>query len=146
MQLVKDKIDQLNSQAWDVRVSDSTLAFELSKEAVKLSSEVSYTKTKILKSALEKHAHRLLATVSTKRLGDKITVSVSDTSTGNPEKILDKIFQPLFTTRPMGKGTGLGLSLAYDIVRAHVGKITVNTTEGEGSQSLIQLPLKRCEK
>jgi len=47
MQLVKDKIDQLNSQAWDVRVSDSTLAFELSKEAVKLSREIGYTKTKM---------------------------------------------------------------------------------------------------
>jgi len=146
MQLRKDKIDQLNRQGCDTRVKDSTLALELSKEAIGLSREISHTKTKILQSALEWHVHKPLATVSTKRLGDKVLVSVSDTSTGNPEKILDKIFQLLFTTRPMGQGMGLGLSLAYDIVRAHVGKITVNTTEGEGSQSLIQLPLKRCEK
>jgi len=55
---------------------------------------------------------------------------------------LDKIFQPFFTTKPTGQGTGLGLSLAYDIVKAHGGKIKVKTKEGEGVEFNVQLPLK----
>ena len=51
---------------------------------------------------------------------------------GNPQKIVDKIFQPFFTTKPTGQGTGLGLSLSYDIVKAHGGELKVETKEGEG--------------
>jgi signal transduction histidine kinase len=57
-------------------------------------------------------------------------------------KILDKIFQPFFTTKPTGQGTGLGLSLAYDIVKAHRGEIKVSTKENEGTEIMIQLPVK----
>jgi signal transduction histidine kinase len=78
--------------------------------------------------------------VSTKKLGDKVFISVRDNGPGIPEKILDKIFQPFFTTKPTGQGTGLGLSLAYDIVKAHGGEIKVETKEGEGSEFIIQLP------
>ena len=55
--------------------------------------------------------------------------------------ILDKIFQPFFTTKPTGEGTGLGLSLAYDIVKAHGGELKVETKEGEGSTFIIYLPI-----
>ena len=51
----------------------------------------------------------------------------------------DKIFPLFFTTKPTGQGTGLGLSLAYDIVKAHGGEIRVETTQGEGSEFIIQL-------
>ncbi len=57
----------------------------------------------------------------------------------NPIEIKDKIFQPFFTTKPTGSGTGLGLSLAYDIVKAHGGEITVDTKEGEGTEFKIKL-------
>jgi signal transduction histidine kinase len=57
-----------------------------------------------------------------------------------PEKILSKIFQPFFTTKPAGQGTGLGLSLSYDIVKAHGGELKVKTMEGEGSEFTISLP------
>ena len=70
--------------------------------------------------------------VSTKKIGDKIQVSVRDNGPGIPQKILDKIFQPFFTTKPTGQGTGLGLSLSYDIVKAHGGEMKVETKEGEG--------------
>ncbi len=56
---------------------------------------------------------------------------------------MDKIFQPFFTTKPTGQGTGLGLSLGYDIVKAHGGKLTVESEEGKGSEFIIQLPIVR---
>jgi two-component system NtrC family sensor kinase len=56
-------------------------------------------------------------------------------------KVLDKIFQPFFTTKPTGLGTGLGLSLSYDIItRGHSGELKVETKEGEGAEFIIILP------
>ncbi len=85
--------------------------------------------------------------VSTKKVGDKVEIKVADNGNGIPQKILDKIFQPFFTTKPTGQGTGLGLSLSYDIVKAHGGELKVETKEGEGlpagqagSTFIIQIP------
>ncbi len=78
--------------------------------------------------------------VSTKKINGKVEIKVADNGNGIPQKILDKIFQPFFTTKPTGQGTGLGLSLSYDIVKAHGGEIKVETKEGEGSAFIIQLP------
>jgi signal transduction histidine kinase/ligand-binding sensor domain-containing protein len=78
--------------------------------------------------------------VSTKKVGNQVLISVRDNGPGIPQKILDKIFQPFFTTKPTGQGTGLGLSLSYDIVKAHGGELKVETKEGEGSVFIIQLP------
>jgi signal transduction histidine kinase len=69
-----------------------------------------------------------------------VKITVSDKGNGIPLKVLDKIFQPFFTTKPTGQGTGLGLSLAYDIVKAHGGELKVVTTEGQGSEFVILLP------
>ena len=86
--------------------------------------------------------------VSTKKIDGKILISVKDNGNGIPQKVLDKIFQPFFTTKPTGQGTGLGLSLSYDIVKAHGGEIKVNTKVNEGLTSkdsgtefTIQLPI-----
>jgi len=79
--------------------------------------------------------------VSTKKTGDKITIIVRDNGSGIPQKVLDKIFQPFFTTKPTGQGTGLGLSLSYDIIKAHGGEIKVETEDGERSEFIIQLPV-----
>jgi len=82
-------------------------------------------------------------TVSTKKLNDKVEIRVVDNGNGIPQKVLDKIFQPFFTTKPTGQGTGLGLSLSYDIVtKGHDGEIKVETKEGEGSAFTISLPMK----
>ncbi|HET9747449.1 MAG TPA: ATP-binding protein, partial [Chitinophagaceae bacterium] len=78
--------------------------------------------------------------VSTKKTEDKIEIKVKDNGNGIPQKVLDKIFQPFFTTKPTGQGTGLGLSLSYDIVKAHGGELNVETKEGEGSAFIIHLP------
>ena len=78
-------------------------------------------------------------TVSTKKVEDKVEIKVADNGNGIPQKVLDKIFQPFFTTKPTGQGTGLGLSLSYDIVKAHGGEINVNTIENNGTEFIIQL-------
>jgi signal transduction histidine kinase/ketosteroid isomerase-like protein len=67
-------------------------------------------------------------------------ITVKDNGNGIPQKVLDKIFQPFFTTKPTGQGTGLGLSLSYDIVKAHGGVLQVETKEGDGSKFSIFLP------
>jgi len=79
--------------------------------------------------------------VSTKKSGNSVLITVSDNGGGIPQKVVDKIFQPFFTTKPTGQGTGLGLSLSYDIVKAHGGEIKVETKEGEGTEFIIQLHL-----
>jgi signal transduction histidine kinase len=82
-----------------------------------------------------------VVTVSTKKEEDKILIRVSDNGNGIPQKVLDKIFQPFFTTKPAGQGTGLGLSLSYDIItKGHGGELKVETREGEGSVFIISLP------
>jgi two-component system, NtrC family, sensor kinase len=78
--------------------------------------------------------------VTTKRVGDKVEIQVKDNGTGIPQKVVDKIFQPFFTTKPTGQGTGLGLSLSFDIIKAHGGEIKVKTEEGDGAEFIIALP------
>ncbi|MEO8412268.1 MAG: tetratricopeptide repeat protein [Ginsengibacter sp.] len=80
--------------------------------------------------------------VSTKKMDDKVVLTVRDNGNGVPQKVVDKIFQPFFTTKPTGQGTGLGLSLSYDIIKAHGGEIKVETGEGEGSRFIVILPKK----
>jgi signal transduction histidine kinase len=79
--------------------------------------------------------------VSTKKTDNKVTISVKDNGNGIPQNVVDKIFQPFFTTKPTGQGTGLGLSLSYDIVKAHGGEIKVETKEVEFTEFIINLPL-----
>jgi len=79
--------------------------------------------------------------VSTKKINGQIEIRVRDNGNGIPQKTIDKIFQPFFTTKPAGQGTGLGLSLSYDIIKAHGGEIKVHTKEGEGTEFVITLPV-----
>ena len=80
-------------------------------------------------------------TISTRKENGSVVVSVSDNGQGIPQNIVDKIFQPFFTTKPTGQGTGLGLSLAHDITKAHGGEMKVKTEEDQGSEFVIQLPV-----
>ena len=82
--------------------------------------------------------------VSTRKLNDKIEIKVKDNGNGIQQRVMDKIFQPFFTTKPTGQGTGLGLSLSYDIItKGHAGELKVETREGEGSEFIIQLPISK---
>jgi two-component system NtrC family sensor kinase len=80
-------------------------------------------------------------TVTTTRLAHKVGIRIRDNGFGITDKILSKIFQPFFTTKPAGQGTGLGLSLSYDIVKAHGGEISVETKEDEFTEFIIYLPI-----
>ncbi|MGI8892968.1 MAG: sensor histidine kinase, partial [Bacteroidia bacterium] len=89
-----------------------------------------------------------IVTIATKRLGSpsgdggKVEIKISDNGGGIPQKVLDKIFQPFFTTKPTGQGTGLGLSLAFDIVtKGHGGELKVETKEQVGTTFIISLPV-----
>jgi len=73
--------------------------------------------------------------------GDYVCVQVSDTGTGIPDDVVDKIFEPFFSTKPEGEGTGLGLSTAYSIVKSHDGFIDVESDKGEGTTFRIYLPM-----
>lgn len=79
--------------------------------------------------------------ISTKRVPAGIEIHVKDNGNGIPQKVLSKIFQPFFTTKPSGQGTGLGLSLSYDIItKGHGGEIRVDTNDGKGTDFLVHLP------
>ncbi len=79
--------------------------------------------------------------VSTKKVNNKVVIKVADNGNGIPQKVVDKIFQPFFTTKSTGQGTGLGLSLSYDIIKAHGGEIKVENKEGAGATFVILLPI-----
>jgi signal transduction histidine kinase len=92
------------------------------------------------KKKLSMNGYEPVVSVSTKKTDSGILIRVKDNGNGIPQKIIDKIFQPFFTTKPAGQGTGLGLSLSYDIVKAHGGEIVLNTNENQGTEFTITLP------
>jgi signal transduction histidine kinase len=93
------------------------------------------------KRKLLKDGYEPVVSVSTRSLNGKIEIRVRDNGLGVPQKIIDKIFQPFFTTKPGGQGTGLGLSISYDIItKGHGGQMIIDTKEGEFAEFIIQLP------
>ena len=81
-----------------------------------------------------------VVTVATKKIKGAIEITVKDNGTGIPPGVMEKIFQPFFTTKPTGQGTGLGLSMSYDIIKAHGGELKVESREQEGTTFIIHLP------
>jgi two-component system NtrC family sensor kinase len=79
--------------------------------------------------------------IMTRKNERKIEIRVIDNGKGIAKKLLDKVFQPFFTTKPTGQGTGLGLSLSYDIVKAHGGELTVETNEENRTEFMIRIPV-----
>lgn len=80
-------------------------------------------------------------TVRTGQEGDQVWLEVADTGSGIPPEVLPRIFDPFYTTKPIGKGTGLGLSLSYGIIQKHHGHIEVKTEVGQGTSFKVTLPL-----
>ena len=90
-----------------------------------------------------KEYYEPVVSISTKRNKNSIEIRVRDNGQGIPQKVIDKIYQPFFTTKPAGQGTGLGLSLSYDIItKEHNGKIDVTTKENEYTEFVIELPVQ----
>ena len=79
--------------------------------------------------------------VNTKKMADKIFISIKDNGDGIPQQVIGKIFHPFFTTKPTGQGTGLGLSMSYDIIQAHGGELRVQTKEREGTEFIMVIPV-----
>ncbi len=80
--------------------------------------------------------------VSTKRKNNSVEIRIRDNGQGIPQKVIDKIYEPFFTTKPAGQGTGLGLSLSYDIItKDHGGTIDVVTKENEFTEFIVELPV-----
>jgi signal transduction histidine kinase len=94
------------------------------------------------KKHLHVNGYEPTVSLTTKKHGNWVTISVKDNGNGIPQKVLDKIFQPFFTTKPTGQGTGLGLSMSYDIVtKGHGGELKVETEPEVGTEFIISLPL-----
>ena len=110
-------------------VTEKKRSLHLPKEELEYEPVVSVS-TKLVNSPLEEG-------------GKRVEIRVGDNGNGIPPKVLDKIFQPFFTTKPTGQGTGLGLSLSYDIIKAHGGEIKVETKENERAEFVIYLPLTK---
>jgi signal transduction histidine kinase len=92
------------------------------------------------KTKQQPHEYEPTVAVCTKRDGNEVSISIKDNGNGIPQQVLDKIFQPFFTTKPTGEGTGLGLSLSYEVAQAHGGYIKVHSKQGEGSEFIVVLP------
>ncbi|HLX92443.1 MAG TPA: ATP-binding protein [Puia sp.] len=112
---------------------------EMVRVFVNLFNNAFYAVAERKKSELDGYVPRI--SVATKKAAELVTINVKDNGSGIPPKIIDKIFQPFFTTKPPGQGTGLGLSLSYDIIKAHGGQINVESAVGKGSEFVIKLPL-----
>jgi C4-dicarboxylate-specific signal transduction histidine kinase len=94
------------------------------------------------KMKLKPGTYEPMLTISTAKKENKASITVRDNGLGISPKIMDKIYQPFFTTKPTGEATGLGLSLSYDMIKAHQGEIKVDSTEGEFAAFTIELSYK----
>ena len=123
---------------FDETIGNITIIYQdIGRVILNLITNAFYATNEKQKSGIESYEPTVI--VSTKKVEDKVEIKVADNGNGIPQKVLDKIFQPFFTTKPTGQGTGLGLSLSYDIVKAHGGELKVKTEEGKGSEFIIVL-------
>ena len=112
---------------------------ELSRVFINMASNACYATRKKLPSQPADYQPTLW--VSTNRLESDVTITLRDNGTGIPRELVQKIFNPFFTTKPTNEGTGLGLSLSHEIVRQHGGAIEVQSEPGQYTQMQITLPL-----
>ena len=96
----------------------------------------------ILVNAIQSIEKEGMITISTRWKNDSIEISVHDSGCGIEEQHLGRIFDPFFTTKEAGKGTGLGLSITYNIITKHNGSVTCRSKKSEGSEFIVNLPVK----
>jgi two-component system, NtrC family, sensor kinase len=113
---------------------------EMTRVLLNLISNGFYAATK-RKAETKLNGYEPTVAAATKNLGDRVEIKIRDNGGGIPAEVMDKIFNPFFTTKPPGEGTGLGLSLSHDIVvKQHAGSIDVDTRPGEYTEFKITLP------
>ncbi len=95
----------------------------------------------LLLNAVDAMPHGGAMTVQARAASGRVRIEVSDTGVGIPSELLEKIYDPFFTTKPRGQGTGLGLSVSYGIVKEHAGTLTAESSPGEGSRFIVSLPV-----
>ncbi|MCD6121115.1 MAG: PAS domain-containing protein [Spirochaetales bacterium] len=136
-----------NFVQYELKESGVDLKIKLGEELPRIKIDEKYIKQAILnlvKNSLYAMPNGGLLTVETKRSGGNVVLKISDTGSGIPDELMDKIFEPYFTTKDFG--TGLGLTLVYKIVKEHLGEIAVNSKEGEGTTFTISFPIPQKEK
>jgi Signal transduction histidine kinase regulating C4-dicarboxylate transport system len=108
---------------------------------------VTEKKLSIARHSVSDDGYEPTVTISTKALknpqtggGTGAIIAIRDNGIGIEQKVMDKIFQPFFTTKAAGQGTGLGLSMSYDIIKAHGGELKVTNHENGGAEFIIELP------
>lgn len=106
-----------------------------------LADELAQVWTHLIHNALQAMSYRGKLTITLRRSGDEIVISIGDSGTGIPDAIRERIFEPFFTTRPPGEGSGLGLEVVRKVVDKHKGRIEVQTEMGVGSVFTVYLPL-----
>ncbi|WP_317930391.1 sensor histidine kinase [Halioxenophilus sp. WMMB6] len=93
--------------------------------------------------AIEEYGDITITTEQTN--ANEITITITDSGSGIPKSVLDRIYDPFFTTKPVGEGTGLGLAVSYGIIQNHQGTITANSKKGEGTTFTITLPIHHLQ-
>lgn len=139
----KDKsFNSKTESSFDERLPKINIApQEIGRVLLNLFTNAFYSVSQKRKSAIA--GYEPVVSVATEKVGDAVKISIKDNGMGVPQKVLDKIFQPFFTTKPTGEGTGLGLSMSYDIItKGHGGELRVETSEGEYAVFSIILPFK----
>jgi signal transduction histidine kinase len=112
---------------------------DLSRVFLNITNNACYATREKKRAAVDSYSPTLW--VKTQRLGARAEVRIRDNGTGIPRDILDRVFNPFFTTKPAGQGTGLGLSMSYDIVVAgHGGELLVKSEEGSFTEFILRLP------
>lgn len=106
-------------------------------------SEINQVFMNLLINAGQAIAERGVITLACGQDGDEAWVSISDTGCGIPEETLGRIFDPFYTTKPIGRGTGLGLAISYRIIEKHNGRIEVQSLLGQGTTFRVVLPVKQ---
>ncbi len=123
----------------EVLGSLNIVAQDITRVLLNIYNNAFYAVNEKAKEGLENY--KPVITVTTKKLSGKVEICIRDNGNGIPQIVVDKIFQPFFTTKPAGQGTGLGLSLSYDIIKSHGGEIKVESKDGEGCEFIIELPI-----
>ncbi|NOY08943.1 MAG: PAS domain-containing protein [Spirochaetes bacterium] len=139
--------DLFNFLQYELKESGVKLKVKLAEQLPKIKIDEKYIKQALLnlvKNSLYAMQDGGSLIVRTERAGGAVLLIITDTGTGIPDEILDKIFEPYFTTKDFG--TGLGLTLVYKIIKEHMGEITVKSKEGEGTTFTISFPIPQKEK